>query len=96
MKYLMLYFPISETLYGPNLALHRPTYHTGDLTDIKYSSSTAVDGSPWAAITVPQYCSSYTATSQSHFFRVDLDKIYPISHMEITLSTAGNHPIMDE
>ena len=95
MNYLMLSFAISETLYGPNLALHRPTYHTGDLTDIKYTSSTAVDGSPWAAITVSLYCSSYTATSPSHFFRVDLDKIYPISHVEITPSTAGK-PNMDK
>ena len=73
-------------IYGPNLALNRPTYHVGSPQYDLSTSDKAVDGNPW---TGAKLCSSYSAHERL-FFRVDLGAIYPISHVELTPADDGN------
>ena len=89
----------AEEVYGPNLALNRPTFlYNGSPTHSKYISSTAVDGSPWTTVSQPLYCASYRGPYKSGglYLRVDLDREYPISHVEVTPATDGRNGCLNE
>ena len=83
----------TEEDYGPNLAFGRPTYvHNANPTGYKYKSEKAVDGSPWTVISESLNCASYRRQSNNGgylYFRVDLGRAHPISHVEITPPTDG-------
>ena len=80
----MSYF--TEFVFGSNLAIHKPVifrYSYGSQSGMK-----AVDGDPRGDSHTSNPCVSYYHYfNQPAFLRIDLEHVYPISHVDIFPAT---------